>query len=194
MISVSGDKEKISYCEDCLKVKVLSVLRHRIYLNDRGEITNPGPDSSKWKQCWTCGLIVGVYEAKQEVELDTLTSPRENPFKFGGGSQVMAGESRKVDRSGKTQRKRKLNQDLSDTRGGCERRNKERENGNLVCRTTGLGNGLRVTRKTSSSYILKYSKPQITKSINANKIKRNPHRSGNISWNHNNCWWSSLYI
>ena len=114
MISVSGDKEKISYCEDCLKVKVLSVLRHRIYLNDRGEITNPGPDSSKWKQCWTCGLIVGVYEAKQEVELDTLTSPRENPFKFGGGSQVMAGESRKVDRSGKTQRKRKLNQDLSE--------------------------------------------------------------------------------
>ena len=43
-------------------------------------------DADKWKQCWTCGLIVGVYEAKQEVELDTLTKPRDNPFKFGSGT------------------------------------------------------------------------------------------------------------
>ena len=35
------------------------------------------------RQCWICGLIVGVYEAKQEVELETLTEPRDNPFKFG---------------------------------------------------------------------------------------------------------------
>ena len=84
----------------------------RIYLDDQGKITNPGPDADRWRQCWTCGLIVGVYEAKQEVELDTLTEPRDNPFKFGKGSQVMAGESRKFDRSGKTQRKRKLKQDL----------------------------------------------------------------------------------
>ena len=57
-------------------------------------------------------LIVGVYEAKQEVELDTLTKPRDNPFKFGSGTQVMTGESLEFDRSGKTQRKRKLKQDL----------------------------------------------------------------------------------
>ena len=57
--------------------------------------------------------LVGVYEAKPEVELETVTEPRDNPFKFGGsGNQVIAGESRKVDRSGKTQRKRKLKQDL----------------------------------------------------------------------------------
>jgi hypothetical protein len=65
----------------------------------------------KWKQCWTCGLIVGVYEAKPEVELDTLTEPRDNPFKFKSG-QVETGESRKVDRSGRTQRKKKFKQDL----------------------------------------------------------------------------------
>ena len=64
------------------------------------------------RQCWTCGLIVGVYEAKPEVELDTLTEPRDNPFKFGSGTKVHTGESRKVDRSGKTQHKRKLKQDL----------------------------------------------------------------------------------
>jgi len=43
--------------------------------------------------------------------LDTLTEPRSSPFKFGNG-QIKTGESRKFDRSGKTQRKRKLNQDL----------------------------------------------------------------------------------
>ena len=87
------DKEKISYCEDCLKVKILSPLKHRIYLDEDGKITNPGPDANKWKQCWTCGLVVGVYEAKQEVELDTLTEPRDNPFKFKSG-EVETGDSR----------------------------------------------------------------------------------------------------
>ena len=114
LFSGSGqDKEKVSYCEDCYKVKVLSPLRHRIYLDDDGKITNPGPDADKWRQCWTCGLIVGVYEAKQEVELDTLTEPRDNPFKFKSGT-VETGESRKFDRTGNTQRKRKLKQDLSE--------------------------------------------------------------------------------
>ena len=112
IFSRGPDKEKVSYCQDCEKVKVLSPLRNRIYLDEEGKITNPGPDADKWRQCWTCGLIVGVYEAKPEVELDTLTRPRDNPFKFGSGDQVMAGESRKVDRSGKTQRKRKFKQDL----------------------------------------------------------------------------------
>ncbi len=50
-----------------------------------GKITTPAADSNRFLQCWTCGLIVGVYEAKQEVELDTLTEPKENPFKFKGG-------------------------------------------------------------------------------------------------------------
>ena len=45
------------------------------------------------------------------MELDTLTEPRDNPFKFKGG-EIMTEESRKVDRTGKTQRKRKFKQDL----------------------------------------------------------------------------------
>jgi hypothetical protein len=111
ILSGSGQKDKVSYCQDCLKVKILSPLRNRIYLDENGKITNPGPDSNKWKQCWTCGVIVGVYEAKPEVELDTLTEPRDNPFKFKSG-QVETGESRKYDRTGKTQHKRKFKQDL----------------------------------------------------------------------------------
>src|SRR4029079_9240810 len=107
--SLSGQKEKISYCEDCLKVKILSPLKHRIYLDENGKITNPAPDANKWEQCWTCGLIVPVYEVKPEGELATITEPRKNPF---GNSQVMTGESRKVDKSGKTQRIKKFKQDL----------------------------------------------------------------------------------
>ena len=37
-------KEKVSYCEECSKVNVLSVLRHRIYLDENGKIMNPAPD------------------------------------------------------------------------------------------------------------------------------------------------------
>ena len=107
------DKDKVSYCQDCEKVKILSPLKHRIYLDDDGKITNPGPDARKWRQCWTCGVIVGVYEAKPEVELDTLTEPRDNPFKFKS-AHVSTEESRKFDRSGRTQRKRKLKQDLEE--------------------------------------------------------------------------------
>ena len=104
--------DHVSYCQDCLKVKILSPLKHRI---DDGKLANPGPDADKWRQCWQCGVIVGIYEAKQEVELDTLTEPRDNPFKFGN-TQVRTGELRKVDRSGITQRKRKFKQDLEHTK------------------------------------------------------------------------------
>ena len=106
ILSGSSDKEKVSYCEDRLKVKILSPLKHRIYLDEDGKITNPGPDADKWRQCWTCGLIVAVHEAK----LDTITEPRKNPFK--SGTLVETAESRKVDRSGNTHRKKKFKQDL----------------------------------------------------------------------------------
>ena len=111
IFSRGQEKDKVSYCQDCLKVKILSPLRNRVYLDDDGKIANPAPDADKWRQCWTCGAIVGVYETKLEVELDTLTEPRDNPFKFGT-SQVMSGESRKVDKTGNTQRKKKFTQDL----------------------------------------------------------------------------------
>ena len=47
VFSAGPDKEKISYCQDCLNVKILSPLKHRIYLDEDGKITNPGPDSNK---------------------------------------------------------------------------------------------------------------------------------------------------
>ena len=109
ILSGSSNKEKVSYCEDCLKVKTLSPLKHRIYLDENGKITNPGPDAAKWKQCWTCGLIVGVHEAKLEAELDTITEPRKNPFK--NNNEILSEESRKF-RTGNSYKKKKFKQDL----------------------------------------------------------------------------------
>lgn len=107
ILSGTKDKEKVSYCEECLKVKTLSPLKHRIYLDEHGKITNPAPDADKFLQCWNCGLIVGVYEAKQEPELASLVKPGKRR-----GVIALVGEDRKFDKTGKTQHKRKFKQDL----------------------------------------------------------------------------------
>ena len=90
---------------------IRSKLGNRIYLPNESGNVDISPDADKWLQCHDCGTIYPKYEAKQEVELDTLTEPRDNPFKFGN-TQIRTGESRKFDRSGRTQRKRKFKQDL----------------------------------------------------------------------------------
>jgi len=69
------------------------------------------PDADKWHQCHKCGTIYPKYETKQEAELTSLTDPRDNPFKLGKG-EVKTGESRKFDRTGRTQTKKKFKQDL----------------------------------------------------------------------------------
>ena len=90
---------------------VRSKLGNRIYLPDEfGKIVIP-PDADKWRQCHICGTIYPSYEAKQEADLTSLMEPRDNPFKFGN-AQIRTGEPRKFDRTGRTQRKRKLKQDL----------------------------------------------------------------------------------
>jgi hypothetical protein len=104
--SSTGQKEKVSYCEACSKVRTLSILKHRIYLDEDGKITKPASDSKMWLQCWICGTIVKVKEAKPEVELDTLTKPKK------GGVLVETAESRKVDRGGRNWRKKKFKENL----------------------------------------------------------------------------------
>jgi len=103
------DKDKVSYCQDCLIVKILSPLNHRIYLDENGKIANPGPDADKWRQCWTCGLIVAVHEVKIEAGLDTITEPRRKPFK--NNNEIITEESRKF-RTGNAYKKKKFKQDL----------------------------------------------------------------------------------
>jgi hypothetical protein len=105
-------KEEVPYCQRCLEMAdIRSTLGNRVYMPDSSGHTNIPPDYDLWRQCHLCGSVYGRHETKQEVELDTLTEPRNNPFKFKSGD-VMTGESRKFDRTGKTQRKRKFKQDL----------------------------------------------------------------------------------
>jgi hypothetical protein len=58
-------------------------------------------------------FMEGMSRYKQETELTSLTEPSDNPFKFGEGSIRVVGVGRKFDRTGRTQRKRRFKQDLS---------------------------------------------------------------------------------
>ncbi len=88
-----------------------SKLGNRVYMPDLSGHTNIPPDYDLWRQCHLCGSIYGKYEVKQEADLSTITEPRSNPFKYNSG-EVETGESRKFDRSGRTQRIKRFKQDL----------------------------------------------------------------------------------
>ena len=103
------EKEKDSWCQRCLNAAgVFSHLKNRIYLDEEGKPTTPGPDADKWVQCWRCGDIIPVFAAKQEAQIVTLTEPTDNPF---DKSEVM-GIGGKKDRV-KRLRQRGKKQDLS---------------------------------------------------------------------------------
>lgn len=112
VLSSNSNKEKISYCQKCLKVKTLSPLKHRIYFDDNDKIKinpNPPPDSKNWQQCWTCGDIIAVREIKQEADISTVTEVTDSPFKTTLLQSVKNTgiKSRKFNRTGKTQHQHK---------------------------------------------------------------------------------------
>jgi hypothetical protein len=75
----SDDEEQISYCVECRNLGVLSILQDRIYPPDE-----PIPhDHELWKQCYECGQIVPVYEAKKESRLEDFVETSDNPFDQG---------------------------------------------------------------------------------------------------------------
>ena len=94
--NTTGDKkDRASYCQGCLKVKIMSPLRHRLYLDKDAKINpNPPPDADKWRQYWQCGNIVGVHRAKQQAEIITITQPTDNPFKVKHSSEDKGKDSR----------------------------------------------------------------------------------------------------
>ena len=108
----SGKSEEVAYCQRCLETaNIRSKLGNRVYMPDSSGHMNIPPDYDLWRQCHLCGSIYGRHEVKQEADLSTITEPRSNPFKHQSG-EVETGESRKFDRSGRTQRKKKFKQDL----------------------------------------------------------------------------------
>lgn len=97
-----------------MKVNVLSRLKHRIYLDDKGQIRPPDTDFDNWRQCWHCGEIVPIYEVAKESAITPVVQATDNPFNKGKVA-IRGIESRKFGRTGKTYhiRKRKQKTDLS---------------------------------------------------------------------------------
>jgi hypothetical protein len=94
---------------------VRSKLGNRInFLDELGNVTIP-PDDYKWRQCHRCGKIYATYKVKQEAKISPFAEGivTDNPFEFGNGKILTVGDSRKFDRTGRTQRKRRFKQDLS---------------------------------------------------------------------------------
>ena len=80
IIGSRPEKEKDSWCQRCLNAAgVFSPLKNRIYLDENGKPTKPGPDPEAWVQCWRCGNIIPVFAPKQEAQIVTITEPA-NPF------------------------------------------------------------------------------------------------------------------
>lgn len=135
------DKKEISWCAKCAKAGVNSPLKNRIYLNEDGKTINRAPpaDSKSWKQCWTCGDIVGVYAAQQEVDIMTLTEPSTNPFNLkqpdnSEGQETIQTDdiSRKFDRTEKRQQKKKFKQDLEKYKNQPESQSELRKGAKLL--------------------------------------------------------------
>jgi hypothetical protein len=62
-----------------------------------------------------CGSIYPRYEVKQEAKISPFAEGvvSDNPFNFGNSKVSAVGNSRKFDRTGRNQRKRKFKQNLS---------------------------------------------------------------------------------
>jgi hypothetical protein len=113
VFSRSSHRE-IAYCQRCLKLANRhSILGNRIYLPDEFGNTTIPPDADDWLQCHKCGTIYPRYEAKQEGDIVTLTEPHDNPFAWGRNN-IQTSDSRKFDRTCKTQTKKQFKQDLSE--------------------------------------------------------------------------------
>ncbi len=91
-----GGEDK-AYCENCLKVGMLSRLKNRLYLDDQGKSSVvPPPDADEWLQCWKCGDIIASREAKKEGTISGISGiePIDNPHDFGK-AQVLGLDDRK---------------------------------------------------------------------------------------------------
>lgn len=127
----NNEEEKITYCERCLELaNVRSILKTRVYLPDENGKTPVIPeDHDKWRQCHRCGSVYPRYNVKQESKLVDVVEPLHNPHDSGRGVIKSVGETRKFDRTGMRQYKKKSKQELSyikdedlkkDLEAGCQ--------------------------------------------------------------------------
>ena len=73
------DEEKPVLCPNCLKYGFEFKLGPKcLFKGDQ-----PQPDHDQWLQCYQCGNIYPIYEAKYEQTLEGFAVPTDNPFDNG---------------------------------------------------------------------------------------------------------------
>ena len=66
----------VAYCPNCEKIGLKIKLKERLY-----EDGKPIPeDNDNWCQCHRCGLILGIYQRKQEGQFSYFKETVSNPF------------------------------------------------------------------------------------------------------------------
>jgi hypothetical protein len=70
------EEKKVSYCRKCLEYNLQVPLKNRIY--PKGEPIPP--DNDQFLQGHNCGLIVPIYEKKNEPVIQDFTETIDNPF------------------------------------------------------------------------------------------------------------------
>ena len=119
-----SERPLIKYCDRCLRLFGQRVaLGPRIYIDKETGLSLPNPpsDEENWLQCTLCGSVYAKHEIKDEATLEGVRKPLKSPF--SRESEIKGvGESRRFDRSGKTEAKKKKKQDLSEIKGEDIRR------------------------------------------------------------------------
>jgi hypothetical protein len=78
IIGLNDEKEHVSYCLECLKQGLKSILKSRIYSITDEPI--PKEEKDKGRQCHECGQIVPIYEVKKESKLKDFVETSDNQF------------------------------------------------------------------------------------------------------------------
>jgi hypothetical protein len=103
------------FCIRCREMfGVYHLLGPRIMPIDKstGQAIPKPADYDNWLECYGCGTVYATHEVKQEAQLSSITEADDNPFDRTRGVIIPVRESRKFDKTGRTQAKKKRKQEL----------------------------------------------------------------------------------
>lgn len=90
-----NENKEDSFCQSCWAVGIKSTLQKWLYrfnheTKKMEAITDP--DNENWRQCYTCGDIVPIYEVKAEPRITDFVETTDNPFDYNPGNMETFGK------------------------------------------------------------------------------------------------------
>ena len=88
VIDAGNPEEPNPFCPRCEKIGIMSRLKQRLYLDDKGKLLVPQPpDADNFLQCWKCSIILPTSESKMQGKISGINgiTPIYNPFDFKKG-------------------------------------------------------------------------------------------------------------